>query len=434
MTLLKRFYKLADLPNWVPKWVKDHPDIKKAPKVLNKQFPIDDFEIKIDYDNDIVIDVFVKNIKSTLDKMEEFYSLISEDNYKYNTFNYGPSSYYVYNTYKPLLDSFLKKYNLINNSNLEEAIKSRYIYTVSKNGKEIKIRVFKLIEELINNFHNDYFSIKNFINPTQRDFYHIKYSRIPKRMEDINGFGAFANLKYNQNLYLVLSKKPEDILRMSTGTDFSSCQNIYDGIAKECAVSTALYSNIAILYITDKSKTIFGDKILYRTILRVLKNENGDEGILISQIYPDYSDSRILDIFKDGLRSRYNGKIFLTVPNGWTFKHDYSDLIDYEYKSYEEPYVPKDKEFNIRNFNIYNEEAFESLENFKKFMNSSTIIKNLLFENISKLNLNIFKIKEIISSILLNNEGNANLDEILKLVNKFITDYKSYLHYNKYED
>lgn len=390
--------KKADLPDNFPKWLKEHTDIKKAPKQLNKFFPIADFKIKIN----------IENINNFLDKRISisiynlFYEIKACFLYFLNNVSLNDKDKKIIKNFNELLNNY-DSAEKINN-----CIISGYIDFANQ-----KIKIFKFIKLLLDKLFelSDAFHTYDLIRG------------IPSDIKFIEGFGSYSNKHKFKNLYLVLSTKPEDILRMSSSSDWTSCQNMECGSQNEKIVSTALYNYIAILYVTNNDSTEYGEKMLYRTILRTITNfKTGEDAILMSSLYPD-NNLEIKNILKKELENKRVQVFYKTPSEDWVMKYDIKDVEDYDYNSYEEPTIPKDDSFYERSGNI-------SLENIKKVLNSSKPEKYYFFEKLEKILKDHFDNDFSLFKNKFNNYFDNNETKYLDMLYKQYKDWKREYEYD----
>lgn len=391
MSLLKHIYKIAvKVPNWMPQWVKDHPDIKKSPDKIEKTFPFNDFRLEvtdlIDL-KDSAIERLARSIR------EELNSLL---------FDLEPE-----NKARELLKEFQANFgdNFTDIKKIQECIKTNKIKIKNQEHK-----FFKTLQKL-----------------------NIK-------IETLDGFGDFSKsgLSENNKTFLVFSTDTTDILRMSSSSDWSSCQNIDNGAYKEFTISTAIYNYIGIMYLTNsKDFNNTGEKILYRSIIRMVTNEDTNEdAVVISRIYPQES-TEIFNLFKHSLKAFGNGIKVLdknSLTKKWKQKVDYND-IQYDYSSYEEPKIEKP-------------ESFENHSSLKEIFDINEIIKLLSNKNLSDFFFNKFTTQYIQYKSAHNRESlfdpfdivkatifdNANNNEAKKLYNEFLKQYKRFALDKKYSE
>ncbi len=247
-----------------------------------------------------------------------------------------------------------------------------------------------------------------------------------------------SELSENNKIFLVFSTDPVDILRMSSSSDWSSCQDISNGAYKECAISTAIYNYIGIMYLTNsKDFNGTGEKILYRSIIRMVTNEDTNEdAVVLSNIYPKKS-IEIYDLFKSSLKAFGNGiKVLDTnsLNKKWKQKTDYND-VQYDYSSYEEPPIEKS-------------ELFEDRSSLKEVFDINKIIELLSNKNLSDFFFNKFTHQYTQYKSLNNTENmsdpfdivkttifeNKNKEEAKKIYNEFLKQYKRFALNKKYSD
>lgn len=430
MSLLKYFYRQAmDLPEWMPDWIKKHPEIKKAPNNIKKQFPFDDFNKKIDNDgiikqiNDGLIDIFAHNINNFLSDLFHFITYVYDD----DVLNVRGCTIEQVNLFIKKRKAIVNIFDgNVNKETIKFALKNKYI-EIGKN----KYKLFALIQKAID-FSNEFaYLILSAVSPT--NYERIKHLfNTTRKFEEIDGFSLFSKKDMNKDLYVVFSTKPADILRMSSSSNWTSCQNIFSGIANSCLTGNVLHSGTGIIYITNnKDFNGTGSEIIYRSIVRLLKKKESETYVcLLSNIYPINSKA-IIDLFKQSIEE--NG-IKVLEPDDDISNYELAfthEDYEYTYNAYEEPKTNKPEKYNLLNQNWENNKNLKDTKSLKNML-SNKIERELFFEQFEKSILNSGK-SEIMNLMLfgdfLTNNGISK-----EIYREFVRNYKAWKAGNKYLD
>jgi len=414
MSLLKYFYKIAmDLPEWMPEWIKKNPQIKKAPNNMVKEFPFNDFVKKIKDDEDLksindgVNEIFARNIKTFIERLIIFIKLLT-NNQVLNILGVGSDKA---NLFIKKRTKILNLFNFINDiDTIKDALENKYV-TIDKN----QYKIFKIIQSGID-FSNEYSSlILSGANATKNNNYIHKLFNNTRRIETIDGFSLFSNKNGNNGIFIVFSTKAEDILRMSSSSNWTNCQNIFSGVANQSLVGSVTHSGTGIIYITNKKDFKgTGEEIIYRSIVKLLKSkQDGSYACLLSTIYP-IELSQVSNLFKKAIEEK-GVKVLLKTDNINDYELVFTEQdYEYVYNSYEEPKLNKPEKFNLFDVSWESAREFFNADLFEEALSNKTN-REVLFKKIKRkvdafdadeskvlYDLNIFLNKNGISDLLYN--------------------------------
>jgi len=130
-------------------------------------------------------------------------------------------------------------------------------------------------------------------------------------------------------LYLYITDKPADILRMSVSNFYSSCQNLYSGAFNEQLLSNIFDENSKIAYLIFDSPYIDnqGNKHPFTPIARTIIRVGNDNKIMFDVVYPQEMENQFYNI----------------IENYTNLKNEGEEDDSYPYKQIElpEPYMDK---------------------------------------------------------------------------------------------
>lgn len=429
MSLLKYFYKQSmDLPKWMPDWIKKHPEIKKAPNNIIKKFPFDDFikEIKdeavFNYINDGIIDIFAANLSIFVENLQYIINCLSNEMvYKIKGVSIDNANLFIKKR-----NQLLQVFDDFDFNKIKDALINKYIQ-IGKN----KYKLFALIQRAID-FSNEFYSlILSGVPTTNYEIIKNKFN-ITRRYQDVDGFSLFSKKDIRQDLFIVFSTKPEDILRMSSSSNWTSCQNIFSGIANSCLTGNALHSGTGIIYITNnKDFKGTGPEIIYRSIVRLLEPKKGGSYVcLLSKVYP-VNSMAVIDLFKKSIEEKG-----IEVLNPTDNINDYelvftNEDYDYTYNAYEEPKTNKPEKYYLLSQDWKNNKNLKDTKSFENML-SNKIERELFFEQFKKSILNSGK-SEVITFIAFRDFliNNSISNEAYK---EFVRNYKAWKAGDEYLD
>lgn len=270
-----------------------------------------------------------------------------------------------------------------NKERLTEMIKNTDLYHILSENKLF----FDTFKESLSVETNDIFDIfvssyhKNFRIPTKDGYSKNKtslvkfielYNKIYPNVEyDMYKDKAYVGLRdpvlnssdinYNPKLYLYISDKPDDILRMSVSNYYSSCMNLYNGSYNHRLVSNVFDPNMKVCYIISDESYIDrdGNRHEYSPICRcILRVQDGK--ILFDKIYPDK-----IKLFENmySIITRYTGIVNRGKKNMY-----------YDYKNIKNLPIPHPDHYIIRKTGITEEEIQDKIDTLKELVNSVNIV------------------------------------------------------------
>jgi hypothetical protein len=180
------------------------------------------------------------------------------------------------------------------------------------------------------------------------------------RVENLDSFKAFSADNIPNNDYKIVFSADGadgawDIATMSM-RGIESCQS-WDGEYRYCTIGSVIDPFVGIIYLTSGSNQKYGTKMIRRSIVRFVVNEETRKPfILIDYMYPSL-DNRVLEQFKTFLKTKANGKFEIKyAPNldGKALKSTYIPLNDIRTKlrsfSEDGKYEPTDDLESIQSY------------------------------------------------------------------------------------
>lgn len=317
------FYKFAvETPSWIPPNIKSYMEnidkIEKDPRLK-------DFREKIDKNiiEDVQQDEFLKNLREfgtlTLQKIiisikKALYYILDE-----------PISKSFYEFLKLYIDKFQKletKIFKFNNSLNKENLNLNKIL-IDKNTFKVT-KYYNLLKKEVENTFIDFYKnlssmeyteeLKTKVDDEKRDQFMVHVFGNMEKVNKLLNFDDIPNKKdwdnrlKNKDYYVVFSTDYKDILGMSSRSDWTSCQDMRpEKPGKESnfymkTIGSAFEPSVGIIYLTDGSDTKYGEKMIMRSMVWiVINNETREEVLSIQRIYPN--DSKIIsDLFKEELK------------------------------------------------------------------------------------------------------------------------------------
>lgn len=184
---------------------------------------------------------------------------------------------------------------------------------------------FPLLQGKDNNFRNPIFTknksniftfIKSFNTafPEDRvDLNSIITDKIFQGLrEPILNFDENVNDLVNSKLYLYITDKPADILRMSVSNFYSSCQNMYSGVQNEQLLANVFDENSKIAYLIFDTPYVDnqGNKHPFTPIARTIIRVDENNHILFDKSYPSQLEKDFYNILKKYADLRNQGSEF----------------------------------------------------------------------------------------------------------------------------
>jgi hypothetical protein len=363
--------------------------------------------------------------------------------------------------YKPELQHFYS--NLVTNktNDLIKIIKElSFIY--SKNfpllqGKDnnLKTPIFS------NNKSNIFTFIKSFNTAFPQyaiDLNEIMNDRVFQGLrEPIMNFEENVNDLVNSKLYLYITDKPADILRMSVSNFYTSCQNLYTGAANEQLLSNVFDENSKIAYLIFDSPYVDnqGNKHPFSPIARTIIRVGENNKIMFDQTYPNSMENEFYKIIEKYTQLKNQGQqrsvypyknIGLPAPymdryslkSTFTYDKDEGDIRRESLAGYLntkpnniEIIGDTHFEYNGHEYLVYTEEeadeyAMDKLRTeWYEYLNSETSFYNLI-------NLKVFNIEPIYKLFRINDDSlkknNLTLQKFLTKLNiNTLQDFENYL-------
>ena len=435
--IFKLFKSAAeDIPEWMPSWVKEHPEIKKRQFLSDvestKEIPIENYRETIDGK-----DVGISDLKLSGAETEFKYQLLLDifklknelfkkikevdDNKKGLALSTIEAIAYFYNDIRDNLKTIREfKINKEILIEYEEEVKDK-----GKFKKTIRLPVGTSVAKVFNIFEklcNDLAKLNLNLKPFESKLYYSFSKRI---------------MNPEKHAYdIVFTTNPQDILAMSSRSFWTSCQNLFDEeySHKEKAVYSAISKFVGIIYLTNsKDFDNRGEEMLARSVVLFLepRSNEGAPIIAVGPIYGDVDNFSVRNKFIESLSNNcpLEVKDLIEIAKEYKFP---TLRENYNFDNKARPYVDYDE---ITNENE-NKEQKEFIDFFAAKKNKIYLIKIKEFQIIQKLRTDFFKStknnKKILS--LMNNikDDVANLAAPLFNIATFPhdADYKSKIKNN----
>jgi hypothetical protein len=127
--------------------------------------------------------------------------------------------------------------------------------------------------------------------------------------EPIMNFEQNVNDLANSKLYLYITDKPADVLRMSVSQFYSSCQNMYTGMYKEKLLSNVFDENSKIAYLIFDSSYVDnqGNKHPFSPIARTIIRVGENNKIMFDKTYPNSMQNEFYSIIEKNTQLKNQG-------------------------------------------------------------------------------------------------------------------------------
>lgn len=361
-------YKLAELylkavlklPEWAPDWVKSHPDIQKVPETIEKDLKVKDYEEEINFnEGESKLKLSEQNKPFT----EKILTLLKTYSLFLKSIIGGDKKFEQYHNKKYTTDDLNQLNILINIIIFPE---QNFTNMIERNKVTESITKGKFKISSGQKFTNVYLYLRKLLNDV-----FVNFPSLPdlKEIEEFKKYSPSKNKKYT----LVFSTKPEDVLRMSSSNNWTSCMDIFGGednrgggTHKNKSIGATLAKNIGIIYLTDKEiYNNLGYKMIYRSLVKLIVNQDTkEECLFIDKCYPEDKQA-IKNIFKESLSKRYS-KVLINQDIKNIKDYYYKKDDNYEqYKITERPY--HDTDFNEQSTSPKISNIIQSITNITDF-------------------------------------------------------------------
>ncbi len=375
------FYKQAvDMPEWVPSRLRDQLKpytVKKNEKF--KDFTIDGIKAEdIEDVNSPQFEQFKANLITNITGLyiiAEFINLDLKDHNEHS-------------------EKLKKAENMLVEfkQQIEASNEPLYFNKVLLNKNVYKIsKAYNMLREIVSDIAFDVMDKYGANRTTKGEVASFKeFDEILFKKSWDDRFVASANKKYK----IVFTTNPENIIGMSSRSAWKSCQNIFGESetgksAIDSIIGTVLCEDIAMIYLTDseqykRNNVVLGDKIIYRRMVYLVYDDEGNEFALLQRQYPNIND-KIAKLFENAITeklglpaivSENNDKITFidneTLPEKIRDNGNNQPYTDY-YK-YKEKYDESNdtyKSVNVKTMIVNNPKKYVEL--YKKL---TTITKN----------------------------------------------------------
>jgi hypothetical protein len=285
VSLIERLFKEAAIEfserakGWMPDWVTQHRAFKEHTKdkifKIFKQFGLPDFRDVIE--NPTIIENFKELITSELSKLVS--ALMNED--------------------RPQADKLGElAYQMLRQVMLPAVwaqSKIKLLAQISSEDKSLRLDAGTSVIKAY-----------NFIKA-----YASRYNIQMKEIEASNEFKEFS--KRGGGTIVVFSTNPEDILAMSSRSDWETCQTLDPKSPGMCAavIGSSLSKFIGVCYITTgRQFQDRGEEMTYRSLIRFAIDQNtGRPAIVMDVMYPSYS-ATMAQLMKESLHSHSSLPVF----------------------------------------------------------------------------------------------------------------------------
>jgi len=264
------------------------------------------------FSEDDVLNILLNRIKKILIKIND-----------YNQKNKINIEYYIdYNLFK---DNQLEQ---INKDEIGKFVMKDGQYALDSEGNKRQVK-YKYPKKIIN-------ILEMYVNKIS-NFNEKKFSDLRDKLSVY--FGNTKNLKIeNQNL-IVLSKKPYDIVGMSSCKDWTSCMNIYDGIHKE-KVKDDIREGTIVAYLI-KPDDLEIENPISRSSIKPFISQNDSNDIMYKTEEKVYGQKFSID--------KYLNNFILPLIN--------QNKINY-------PYIKNSKLYNDDSKSVINEPIYDSYNSY----------------------------------------------------------------------
>lgn len=199
-------------------------------------------------------------------------------------------------------------------------------YEMIKNISLFYSKEFKLLESKNNNdiinpkFSNNKSGIATFLKSVKTAFKEefknlnvetiINDKRLVGLRDPILNHETNINKIKDSKLYLYVTDKPDDKLRMSISLFYDSCQNIYTGKHNKQLLSNVFDPNSKVAYLIFDStfKDNFGNTQPFTSIARVILRVNDKGNIMFDKVYPSNMQDIFYRILEENLNLKNTGK------------------------------------------------------------------------------------------------------------------------------
>lgn len=325
LNISKWLYKLAvkDYPEWIPeefkKILEPVEKIEKDPRLINFRVEVPE-TIKIE---GTYLRPFVQEINYELRE--------AVDNFYYYYLNY-----YGSNT---IIKEISKKYRQ-KMSDVRQLI-SIYLDLTSPEKREVvsnnKIKIGKQEIKFSKFYTNIETATNSIIEETKKEAGTI-ITPI-KKFDDLSGKKDWDRRLLKKKYEVVFTTKYQDVLGMSSRSEWTSCQNIrpgadwkYDPYYALGVLGSCISKYVGIIYLTDGSDYEGrGERMFFRCTVWLVRNEEGTDVIWLQTMYP-YSYEEIRNLFIQTLKEQ----------TGMTVASSYEGLKRYYEKFPEGSHTPYD--------------------------------------------------------------------------------------------
>lgn len=296
-----------ELPNWIPQWVKLDERIKKycgkkkISNIINDGHLSIDLKLKktgsiskarsllLDMERDVII---LSNYDDGGTYQNRLAKIVEQDVIRekgfLNSFNITQVDSYLLSQSVTLLIEYICEYS----SSKKQEYSEPTVWYDEKTGKKTK-RLKNPISKIPN------FSLNDFKKNVKRYFEELNKSK----ENDTQVLGA------------VFSSNPIEVLSMSSRSEWFSCQELFNGQAKEMAINSALNDYVGIVYLTNYKKYLDrANTIIARCLVFYVENDQGDGIIVIGPVYTSeqyyHHYLEFFNIFKNFISSLTGRQIY----------------------------------------------------------------------------------------------------------------------------
>lgn len=300
-----------DLPAYFPKWVAEDDRIKQIDYLssVNKKIPIENYRESAELNTSLLkdkligeisllVDKFIRSIKQILSLLE-IWSITNKQNDIRKAASELREAILSVDIEEKILD---KKISVINS------------FVLSANVPSLRILKNTLIKKSLEILFNLYVNTKQelFLSPfaseyeliyTINEFTSLPNYEIIKKMRE-----TLFNDDNSDNLQIVFSKDPKDILGLASRSEWYSCLDITKQKRDRYnfrAISTALSPYVGIIYLTNGNDFQGrGETMIARSIVYLLTDKTGNMSnvIALSDPYTNYVKKDIFELFKNSLK------------------------------------------------------------------------------------------------------------------------------------
>jgi len=314
------FYKYAvETPNWMPEDVKSEmakiENIEKDPKLKPFRTKLEGYASQLIQNQN---ETFLENIKSEINIQygitDNMVNFIKKFNLKYlKEFTDIKTNLNIFNN--TINEENLNDNKININKNIFKI--SKYYSLLFKALEALLIKFVDYYNKILRTIYADYYNenITSEIIPMKdvNEFNYILTNNLEKistidSFDEIPGKKDWDNRLNFKDYYVIFTTNYVDILGMSSRSNWTSCQDIRptkeskDSDFYQSLIGSAFEPSVGMIYITDGEETKYGENIITRSVVWLIKEKETNKSLLsLQNIYPQNTEL-ISNIFKKELK------------------------------------------------------------------------------------------------------------------------------------